>query len=250
MKDPVPERDSDRSRRSRGFHLRHQAPIPSAGGAAESIRIHDLKNLACRLSALLQNLSDHYADPHFKDSALEVLRDTVDQINLMVSRYRRQPGQVIVKLAVDLNQILAWIVREIPVEVLPGIRIQEEYSSIPAIWGDEYYLRSALLSIVLNAVESMPSEGTLCVRTWATQGVGRFRVAAEIEDTGCGMSRSFVRSRLFSPFASTKPHGLGLGLYNARQIVDLHGGTIQVRSAVSRGTVFRLLFNAEGRDAS
>ncbi len=226
------------------------AAADSAREAAESIRIHDLKNLAGRLTLLLQNLADHYDDPLFKNIALEVLGDTVGRMNQMVSQYRRHPSQVIVKLTLNLNDLLAGLAGDIPLETFPGVEVIEDYGQILPIWGDDYYLRSALLSILVNALEAMPSGGTLSLRTRTIRRDGQDRVLVEIEDTGIGMSRSFIRTRLYSPFATTKPHGLGLGLYNARQVIDLHGGTVHVNSAPSRGTLFRIAFDAADEEAS
>lgn len=209
-----------------------------------SIHIHELRNLASRLAALVHNLSEHYDDALFRDSAVGVLRDTIDRMNQMVSRYRGQPGQAIVKLKVNLNELLSSVLSEVPLRSFPRILVREEYRDVPPIWGEQYYLRSALRGIIVNALEAMPEGGALSVRTRPARGDGGARVVVEIEDTGVGMSRSFVRKRLFSPFATTKPDGLGLGLYNARQVIGLHGGSVEVRSAPSRGTLFRLRFQA------
>jgi signal transduction histidine kinase len=69
-------------------------------------------------------------------------------------------------------------------------------------------------------------------------------VVVEIIDNGAGMSEEFVRERLFRPFQTTKPDGVGLGLFTASQIVRHHGGNIRVRSVADEGTVIRLGFPA------
>ena len=62
----------------------------------------------------------------------------------------------------------------------------------------------------------------------------------EIADTGIGISEEFIEKDLFAPFVTTKPRGLGLGLYTCRQIVHMHDGEIRVRSELGRGTVFSI----------
>jgi signal transduction histidine kinase len=59
-----------------------------------------------------------------------------------------------------------------------------------------------------------------------------------VADNGCGMSEAFVRESLFRPFQSTKKNGLGIGMFQARAVVEAHGGSIQVHSEPDKGTTF------------
>ncbi|MDT5263185.1 MAG: hypothetical protein QOC61_2189, partial [Acidobacteriota bacterium] len=73
-----------------------------------------------------------------------------------------------------------------------------------------------------------------------------------VADTGTGMSEEFVSTRLFRPFATTKNKGIGLGLFTCREIVETHGGRLEVESRVGAGTRFRVvlpsrLFNSGER---
>ena len=61
-----------------------------------------------------------------------------------------------------------------------------------------------------------------------------------VADKGCGMSPAFVRDSLVRPFQSTKKHGLGIGMFQSRLIVEAHGGTIQVESETGKGTTVRV----------
>jgi signal transduction histidine kinase len=65
-----------------------------------------------------------------------------------------------------------------------------------------------------------------------------------VEDEGCGMSEEQLE-RLFSPFYTTKPQGTGLGLSNAKKIVDAHGGAISVTSRPGIGSRFLISFPME-----
>jgi signal transduction histidine kinase len=55
------------------------------------------------------------------------------------------------------------------------------------------------------------------------------------------MSRTFIDTRLFRPFSTTKKHGIGLGLYTCREVIRASGGSIEVQSVEGAGTTFRVV---------
>jgi nitrogen fixation/metabolism regulation signal transduction histidine kinase len=108
--------------------------------------------------------------------------------------------------------------------------------ALPLVAADPDLLGRALANLVANAMEAMPEGGTLRVRTHARAGA----VGVEIEDTGPGLDEE-QRSRLFTPYYTTKKGGTGLGLAIVQSIVSDHGGRVEVRSAPGEGTTFTVL---------
>jgi len=100
---------------------------------------------------------------------------------------------------------------------------------------DEGQLRQVFVNLVRNAREAMEGGGTLTVSAWAAKGTAEIRV----HDTGAGMTPD-VQERIFEPFFTTKAGGTGLGLSLSRQIIEAHGGSVEVESIVLRGTTFIL----------
>jgi PAS domain S-box-containing protein len=98
-------------------------------------------------------------------------------------------------------------------------------------------MRQVFLNLVLNAVEAMPGGGQLQISTRRTGHPPGVQVA--FADTGMGIAAEDL-PRLFDPFYSTKPLGLGLGLYVGLSIVQTHGGRIEVESRAGEGSVFRV----------
>jgi signal transduction histidine kinase len=94
----------------------------------------------------------------------------------------------------------------------------------------------ALLNVIVNACDAMPGGGTLEVVT--THADGRFTF--EVRDDGTGVDPA-VADRVFDPFVTTKRDGVGLGLVNARSVVESHGGTIHLESRAPRGTIARIM---------
>jgi PAS domain S-box-containing protein len=96
-------------------------------------------------------------------------------------------------------------------------------------------MRQVFLNLVLNALDALPKGGKLEVNTARTgQPAG---VSIVFADNGSGIAPDVV-SHLFDPFFSTKPQGLGLGLFTSRRIVEEHGGHVDVVSQVGKGTTF------------
>lgn len=209
----------------------------------DSVIVHDMKNLAFRLSALLHNLEEQYEDPLFKQSMTDVLGDTIRKMDAIVKRFKTEQQHVIIKLRVDINQILSELLNSLSSRVTRNIQLRTQFSEIPLVWGDPYYLHNAFHSIVENAIEAMPEGGTLTVKTRLVKQRNKSIVSIEISDSGVGMSESFLANKLFKPFVSTKEQGLGLGLFTSQQILALHQGSIQVESAPGLGTTF-LIFLA------
>ncbi len=108
------------------------------------------------------------------------------------------------------------------------------------ISGNASELREVFTNLILNAVDAMPEGGRLEVSCRAEGD----HVIATVADTGVGMTEG-VRQNIFDPFFSTKgSSGMGLGMSVVYGIVTRHGGTINVDTAVARGTTFTLTFKA------
>jgi signal transduction histidine kinase len=222
---------------------RQRGPAPSEAGT--NLLVHDLKNIAGRLALLCHNLSSHFDDPLFRDSALELLDETALHLRGLAGELREREGRLVVKLRVDLDGLLQDAVAERRPDLPSHVQLVENYGGLPPIWGDAFLLRSAFACAIENALEAMDSEGLLTVRTRAETRRGRTRFAVEITDTGRGMSEELMRECLGKPFQSTKEDGLGLGVYTIRQVAALHGALVRIASAPGVGTRVRFSFPAE-----
>jgi signal transduction histidine kinase len=138
-----------------------------------------------------------------------------------------------------------------------GVSIESEVPAQPVpVRVDDELMRQAFLNLLLNAMQAMPSGGVVRVTVHREQ---RFAIV-EIADTGVGISAALL-PRIFDLYFTTKPKGSGIGLAMTYRILQLHGGTTEVRSdadpaSPNRGTTFTLqipLSNApikEGRNQS
>lgn len=118
-----------------------------------------------------------------------------------------------------------------------GVEVRTEFNcSCLWVYGNELQLSQMLLNLLLNAFQAMErSGGTLRVSTWADES----SVFLRVSDTGPGISEQTL-PHIFEPFYTTKEagKGTGLGLAIVRQVVEEHGGTVSVETAVGRGAAF------------
>jgi two-component system NtrC family sensor kinase len=124
---------------------------------------------------------------------------------------------------------------------LAKVKVKGELdSNLPPIYGDKQQLTQVFLNIVLNALDAMPKGGTLSISISTTKN--REFVSVQFTDTGTGIPENMLGS-IFDPFFTTKPgaKGTGLGLSVSLGIIKHHGGDIQVKSEVGKGTTFTIL---------
>jgi signal transduction histidine kinase len=117
-----------------------------------------------------------------------------------------------------------------------GIVVELEAHQGVAIQVDRAMVRQALLNLALNAIDAMPSGGTLALRA---RSVEEQQVQIDVVDSGIGISPEHL-GRIFDLYFTTREQGSGLGLSMVYRTVQLHDGTIEVESTPGRGTSFRM----------
>jgi len=141
----------------------------------------------------------------------------------------------------DLNAIIDRCVRLVQHQLqLRNIELHLALSSdMPPVRCDCGQIEQVILALVMNAIDAMPNGGNLTLRSRKAKDPAEVQI--EVQDDGVGMPPE-VLGNMFEPFFTTKERGrgLGLGLAISRNIVERHGGKIQVRSEAGRGTAFTI----------
>ena len=216
-------------------NLRHAKEVETFQ-TVSTFFVHDLKNLASRLSLTMQNLPDNFDSPEFRADALRVISRSVKEIDEMCSRLGLLRGKIELNLGpCDLTQLVS--------ETLNGFKsnlkadLQQNLRPLPSIRVDAGQIHKVLTNLVLNANDAVNGTGVIEVTTVDEGNVVGFAV----RDNGCGMSEEFIAKSLFKPFQTTKKKGLGIGLFHSRLIVEAHHGVLEVNSSIGAGTEFRVL---------
>lgn len=107
---------------------------------------------------------------------------------------------------------------------------------LPWVEGDAEQLKQVLLNLLINAVQAVPEQGMIAIKTWQEQAGA---VQVRITDTGQGIDEAEL-SKVFDPFFTTKAAGTGLGLAVVQRIMNAHNGRIDIQSEVGKGTAVTL----------
>ena len=121
-------------------------------------------------------------------------------------------------------------------------------SSSCVIDGDRVLLQQVLVNLVMNAMDAMAETPPARRRVTISSEVRAADVDVSVRDTGPGLPAE-IAGTLFTPFVTTKAHGLGIGLAIARSIVDAHGGTIAARNNPDGGAIFTVTLRRSGSAA-
>ena len=200
----------------------------AAMGKVTTFVMHDLKNTVSNLALAVENGRHYLDDPEFQQDMLETLDKSVERMKGLIDRLKNLEGmKSLATERVDLLELALRLVHEMSVK---GIRVTGDPVFCQA---DPIELAKVIENLILNALDASQGEGPVELEV-GQDGMAYLRC----RDDGCGMPESFLRDRLFKPFETTKKKGFGIGLYQCRNIVEAHGGRIEVESQEGGGATF------------
>lgn len=208
--------------------------------------LHDIKNLAARLSLIAQNAEQHGQNPTFQASALKAVQDTAKRMTDLISKLSRQavpPSAREQQERFSLSTIIDEVVA--PLRSDDRIVVYVTGHRDVLLSGVRDQLQQVLTNVVLNAKQAIDDHGEIEISLTRTE----HSVIIAVRDTGKGIPVSML-DHLFRPSQSSRPGGLGIGLYQCKKIVEAHGGSIRLESQEGEGTrVWIELPLGEGKDS-
>jgi len=227
------------------MELAHANRVATMGQLTSSIAHEVSQPIAATIMSAQAALHWLGAEP----PALEEVRQALERIVKNGSR----AGEVIDKIRaiikkapprtdrLDINEAILEVIELTRGEAVKnGVSVQTDLADgLPLIEGDRVQLQQVILNLLINAIQAMSgdSEGAreLLISTARAEPNG---LVVAVQDSGPGLAPE-VLARLFEPFYTTKPGGLGLGLSICRSIIEAHGGRLWASANTPRGAIFQ-----------
>lgn len=191
--------------------------------------VHDLRHLSNLFGVTVKNLRRHRDDGAFVDEALRLLDNVGDQMRQLLGVLSAEPPHSgLRRQSTDLRSLVHHaldLLGGAGREAVPPVALKGLGEPLLGEVDPDEMLR-VIFNVLLNAFDAVKKDGHVTV--WGETDITANCLRLVVEDNGPGLAANYVEHDLFRPFRSTKPDGLGLGLYQAKHIVESHGGTLVV----------------------
>jgi signal transduction histidine kinase len=225
-----------------------QAEKLASIGRISATIAHEIRNPLTSIKLNIQRISDHQDLDDVEREHLAISQEGIGQIEKFIKELLNFTK--VSELNRDwfsMEQILEESIKIFNDPLRQKkITLEKRYDKdIPEALVDEDRLRQVFSNIIRNAQEAIDSDGKIIISLSHLPDKPEGRIRIRISDNGGGIPESDWEN-IFEPFYTTKAAGFGLGLPNARKIVEQHGGTIRVVKKRGKGTCFEILLPIKG----
>lgn len=199
---------------------------------------HEIRNPLNNVSMAVRQLKQAFNEDSPWSKHIEVIIRNTERINFLITELLNcaRPPDLNIR-SHDMHEVIENILDSIRSSLsAQRITVIKKFEAKPSVINiDREQISRAFLNVIINSVEAMPEGGTLIISTSIEEDF----FVAKIKDTGGGIPEEDI-IRIFDPFFSTKPTGVGLGLSITYGIIVSHNGKIDVESIWKNGTVFTI----------
>jgi signal transduction histidine kinase len=180
------------------------------------------------------------SDPEFQKESIKTISGAVTRMERIIEKLKSPPEKEQLQISsVDPLTVINKAVEKSGIPNKIGIELIVENDEMIPVRSDPAVLETVFINLMINAIEAMPEGGRITLKQQITDDE---KSVILVTDTGIGMPSSFIENQLFRPFVTTKTKGLGIGLYQCREMFREAGGDLMATSEPGRGTTFTLSF--------
>ena len=192
--------------------------------------VHDLKNVQAQLALITSNATQHRDNPEFVDDVFETVESATERLAKVLAQLRDKQVAQSTNKTVDLGDIIERVTAQRNV-MQPQVVIKHNEECFASIDHERFF--SVMNHLIQNAQEATSDDGWVEITLEKQEN----QISVVVSDNGSGMSESFIKSRLFKPFDTTKGNaGMGIGVFEAKQFFESVAGSLTVESIDGQGT--------------
>jgi len=200
-----------------------------------SLILHDLKNLTNPLLMAVRNIENNFEKEQFLYSLCDLFSTSlnkIENIEKKINNFNFDSSSLIKPMTL-IEEIIKTRYKKRKIEY------KFKYKDISIQFSEDEF-RQLIVNLIDNALESSYSKNIVVK---INDSLINNNLIITIKDNGDGIPPAYLKNFLFKPFHSTKENGMGLGLFNCKEIMNKNNGNIHIKSAVKKGTIVKLKFN-------
>ncbi len=205
---------------------------------------HEIRNPLAGIKTSAQVLEESFSPNDPRSQLINRIVKEIDRSNELLKKFFKfakpgKPKQEFIALHPIIDGVYILLTSKM---VKKKIEFTREFSeNLPDIYIDESQLEQVIMNLLLNAMDAVKANGEIIIKTGLSEkdDRGKQNVLLEIHDTGCGIEEENLE-KIFNPFYTTKPDGVGLGLSISSRLIEENGGMIKAESKPGKGTKFVL----------
>lgn len=216
--------------------LRRKERLASLGQLAAGVA-HEVKNPLNAINLTIEHLQDKFVDSKDDQASeyVKTIQSEIRRLDKTVNNFLNYiRSEQLERKNTDINDLIREILHLYERELASGhVEVKTELAPECVLKVDRERFKTALVNILLNAVQSVSGKGTITITTDEAER------SITIQDTGCGIPDKDL-DNIFDLFYTTKSTGTGLGLPTAYKIIKEHDGEVTIKSRVGKGTTVRI----------
>jgi two-component system sensor histidine kinase PilS (NtrC family) len=218
--------------------LRRADRLAAIGEMSASLA-HEIRNPVAAIRGSVQEMSENLELIGTNARLMDIVIKESDQLSKIISSFLKFVNiNTIEKAPFEVSEVLEDAVRTVQEQCARNGHIHFEIEcpdSVDRVMGERLQIREVLVNLIQNSIDAMPAGGIL--RAWIDEVEDpAAQVSIHIRDSGAGIPEAELK-KVFDPFYTTKPQGIGLGMAIAHKVITGHGGSIDLESVEGDGTM-------------